>query len=55
MKKILRIIGWLSLALVLGASCFFGWLMYDFHESGKADVWSTDSAPDAAILSKFAE
>ena len=55
MKKILRIIGWLSLALVLCALCFFGWLTYDFHESGKTDFWSTDSPPDAVMVSKFAE
>ena len=54
-KNILRIIGWLSLALVLGGLCFFGWLTHHFHESGKTDVWSTDSPPDAAMLAEFAE
>lgn len=54
-KKILRIIGWSALALVLAAAGFFGWLMYDFHQSTKADFWSTDAPPDALMRSRLAD
>jgi hypothetical protein len=48
MKKLLRVLAWVIGIGLLTAVSFFGWLMYDFHESSKTDFWDTDSPPDSA-------